>query len=307
MKTDITQANRIFVWNVSGVPDYQYLTNVNIVDNTIWGGKISDNTIWTTKIIDKNITIAKIADSTANNILLYNASGVATSGKLDWILNGAWRSAWDFAYHLSYDSWGNPTIRQYVTNTQINTNSINGDRLTVGTIPLNKMIIDNTINNKVLTYSSGVCIADFIKTAMITDGNITYWKLQNPMVCTSSLIIGTGGTIRRQGIRLIDDTNTGYECFVGTSSGIDSGGGYWFNPHNVLNGTWTASSPNNWVMLSGRTNDYPWAICLWRYGGAVICSRFSSVSLISSTLVEPAIVMHDSTLSAQQWYAYFDY
>ncbi len=87
-------------------------------------------------------------------------------------------------------------------------------------MPLNKLIIDNTINNKVLTYSSGVCIADFVKTAMIwdlwittakiVDNSVTYAKLNNPLNTTWTYYSsGTGINLYFSQLQFLNTSTSG--------------------------------------------------------------------------------------------------
>ncbi len=111
MKSESSLQGRLFMYanNGAGTPDAAYLTNVNIVDNTINASKLTDLTITTVKIADNNITTAKIlnssitlgklANGTANQVILYNTSGVPINGKVDWLLTGAAKTAAFFAYH----------------------------------------------------------------------------------------------------------------------------------------------------------------------------------------------------------------
>jgi hypothetical protein len=77
---------------------------------------------------------------------------------------------------------------------------------------------------------------------------------------------------------------------------------------NIFNGNTSANHATNYMTFGGNSGDaMPAGIACGRYGGLIILSRFSTLSASPSNLIEPGIIMSDSTLSADHWYSYFNY
>ncbi len=139
--------------------------------------------------------------------------------------------------------------------------------------------------------------------AMLNNAIIDGKHLKSTITALWTLIINGGNSIRQWGIKMFDDTNINYECFFGMSSGFNTGGSLSYMPRTVMTGNSTASFSNNFITMSGRTNNVPWALCVGQFGGLVVCSRFSSLA----GLVEPGIILSDTTLGATHYYCYFNY